>query len=367
MKKILVVGQTPPPYGGQAIMIDSMLKADFSKVRLYHVRMDFSKDMDEVGKFKLSKLTKLLALIGKVYYYRVKYNIQTLYYPPAPPNMVPVLRDIIVLNAIRWLFKSTIFHFHAAGVSELYPQFRGGLKKLYERAYFYPDVCIRLSEYNPEDGKVFKMQQEYIIPNGLDDVGAPYLSGKPNKPQDPLTLLYVGVLCESKGILILLESASLLAQEGYRFTLQLMGRFESEDFRQRVNRLVAQWQLASYVEFLGVRTGEAKYQAFAQADVFCYPTFFEAETFGLVALEAMQFGLPVVATRWRGVPSVVIDKVSGFVVPPRNAVAFSEKLALLLENSAQRKQLGNAGRKIYCEKFTAQAHFDQLETAFTSQ
>ncbi len=341
MKKILVVGQTPPPYGGQAVMIDSMLKADFSRVKLYHVRMDFSADMDEVGKFKLAKVAKLVLLIARIYYYRFRHQISTLYYPPAPPNTIPVLRDIIILNAVRWLFTSTIFHFHAAGVSELHGRYTGIMKKLYERAYFYPEVSIRLSEFNPEDGKVFKARREHIVPNGLADVGAAYLDGQEQRSEhNPLTLLYVGLLCETKGLMVLLESVHRLAQEGHRFVLQLMGRFESKDFQREIEQFVAERCLAPYVVFLGVRTGKAKHQTFAQADIFCYPTFFEAETFGLVALEAMQFGLPVVATRWRGVPSVVSDRVSGFIAPPRNAEAFAEKLAVLLGDAFDSKGNG---------------------------
>ena len=367
MKKILVVGQTPPPFGGQAIMIENMLNHNFSTVRLYYVRMNFSADMDEVGKFKPSKVIKLLVLIAKIYYYRFRYRISSLYYPPAPPQRVPMLRDIVILNATRWLFRSTIFHFHAAGVSEMHEQLKGLLKKLYERAYFYPDVCIRLSEFNPEDGKVFKTRREFIVPNGLADVGAAYLNGeKKRSEQTPLTLLYMGLLCETKGLLVLLESAHRLAREGHRFALQLMGRFESKDFQQQAEQFIAEHCLEPYVVFLGVRTGKAKHQTFAQADIFCYPTFFAAESFGLVALEAMQFGLPVVATRWRGVPSVVHDRESGFIVPPRDAEAFAEKLSVLLDDASARREMGKRGRDIYLQKFTDQIHFNQLETAFTS-
>ena len=367
MKKILVVGQTPPPFGGQAIMIENMLNQNFSKVRLYHVRMNFSADMDEVGKFKASKIIKLLVLVAKIYYYRFRYRISILYYPPAPPQRVPMLRDIVILNATRWLFRSTIFHFHAAGVSEMHGQLSGLIKKLYERAYFYPDVCIRLSEFNPEDGRVFRTRREFIVPNGLADVGAAYLNGEEKRSEPtPLTLLYVGLLSETKGLMVLLESVHRLAREGHCFVLQLMGRFESKGFQQRVEQFIAEHRLEPYVVFLGVQTGDAKHQTFAQADIFCYPTFFEAETFGLVALEAMQFGLPVVATRWRGVPSVVHDQVSGFIVPPRNAEAFAEKLAVLLHDPSARKEMGKRGRELYCQKFTDQIHFNQLEAAFIS-
>ena len=344
-------------------MIENMLRAKFTKVKFFHLRMAFSSDMEEVGKFKVGKILKLLQLILAIYYYRFRFNVNTLYYPPAPPQKVPMLRDVIILNSTRWLFKTIIFHFHAAGISEMHSSLRGLMKNLYERAYFYPEVCIRLSEFNPEDGKYLKTKREFIVPNGLDDLAGPYLH-LPKKEEEPV-LLSVGVLCESKGVLVLLESAHILAKRKINFKLQFMGRFESEEFRARVLNFIEANKLGSFVEFLGVRTGEHKCQAFTQADIFCFPTFFEAETFGLVALEAMQFRLPVVASRWRGVPSVVSDQQSGFLVPPQNALAFADKLEILIKNPALRVQMGNKGREIYMKKFTSEKHFELLENAFS--
>lgn len=362
--KILVVGQTPPPYGGQAIMIEGMLQNKFDRVKLYHARMSFSSDMNEIGKFKAGKVIKLVQLIINIYYYRFRFNIDSLYYPPAPPLRVPMLRDIIVLIATRWLFKTTIFHFHAAGISEMHGRLKGLLKILFEKAYFYPDICIRLSEFNPEDGKYLRSKQEYIVPNGLDDFAAPLLH-HPKNTQPKVTILSVGVLCESKGVMILLEAANLLVKKEYSFKVKFMGRFESEEFKKKVLSYIDHYNLNDYIELLGVQIGMQKLMTFKNADIFCFPTFFEAETFGLVALEAMQFKIPVVATQWRGVPSVVHDQISGYLVPPRNAMLLAEKLEILINNPTLRDEMGNEGRKIYLNKFTSEIHYRQLEDIFS--
>jgi glycosyltransferase involved in cell wall biosynthesis len=362
--KILVVGQTPPPHVGQSIMIEGMLQKKFDQVELYHVRMSFSSDIDEIGKFKAGKLLKLIQLIFNIYYYRLRFNINTLYYPPAPPLRVPMLRDIVVLNATRWLFKTTIFHFHAAGISEMHTQLKGLLKILFEKAYFYPDICIRLSEFNPEDGKYLRTKQEYIVPNGLDDFAIPFLNGLKEK-QPVVTILSVSVLCEGKGIMVLLEAVNFLVKAGCKFKVQFMGRFESDKFKNKVFTYIDQHNLHDYTEFLGVQTGTKKYLSFNRADIFCFPTFFEAETFGLVALEAMQFEIPVVATRWRGVPSVVHDGLSGFLVPPKDAKALADKLEILINNPTLREKMGSEGRKLYLTKFTSEIHYRQLEDIFS--
>jgi glycosyltransferase involved in cell wall biosynthesis len=364
--KVLVVGQTPPPYGGQAIMIQHMLDASYERIRLYHVRMNFSADMNDIGKFQWKKIWKLLVLIFRVYVARLSSGAKILYYPPAGPDRVPIMRDVIFLNTTRWLFSKVVFHFHAAGVSEMHGAFSGWMRTLFERAYFYPDVAIRLSAYNPEDGKGLRAHQEALIPNGLEDVGGAYLARAPKVPQGPARLLFVGVLQASKGVEVLIEAAHLLHEQGVDFLLELMGRFESQAYEMKIKDKVERLGLRDKVTFLGVQTGETKHASFARCDIFCFPTFFESETFGLVALEAMQFAKPVVATRWRGVPTVVAEGETGFLVPPQQAPPLAEKIAQLLVDPGLRQRMGQAGRARYLALFTAKRHHQLMESLLAS-
>jgi glycosyltransferase involved in cell wall biosynthesis len=364
VKKILVVGQTPPPYGGQAIMIQNLLETSMPKIQLFHARMNFSSDMEEVGKFKINKILKLFRLILSIYFFRLRYGIDTLYYPPAPPRRVPMIRDIVILLSCRWLFRNTIFHFHAAGISEMHKGLSGLSKVAFEKAYFYPEYSITLSEYNPEDGRYFQSKYDYLIPNGLSDIsiGRQITERKNIAP----VLLYVGVLTESKGVLILLSAVLLLKNKNYNFKLMMVGRFESPEFESKVRAFIRMYSLTEHVQFTGVLTGNDKINAFANADIFCFPSFFEAETFGLVALEAMQFGLPVVATCWRGIPSIVRNNINGFTVPPHDADAFCERLQLLIDDPEMRLCMGKKGRDIYLSSYTAEIHFKKLHDLFTT-
>ena len=110
--------------------------------------------------------------------------------------------------------------------------------------------------------------------------------------------------------------------------------------------------LTEHFEFAGVLTGAEKHEAFLDSDIFCFPTFFESESFGLVVTEAMQFELPVVASRWRGVQSLVVDEVTGFLVPPKNCEAMADSVERLVLDPKLRRQLGRAGRQRYLEEYT---------------
>jgi glycosyltransferase involved in cell wall biosynthesis len=106
---------------------------------------------------------------------------------------------------------------------------------------------------------------------------------------------------------------------------------------------------------------EEKAAAYRAADIFCYPTHYEVESFGLVVVEAMQFSLPVVASRWRGVPSVVAEGESGLLVPVRDPTALAQALQTLVDDPRLRRRLGTRGREIYLERFTEERYRQAME------
>jgi N-acetyl-alpha-D-glucosaminyl L-malate synthase BshA len=88
------------------------------------------------------------------------------------------------------------------------------------------------------------------------------------------------------------------------------------------------------------------------ADVFFLPS--ESESFGLVALEAMSVGVPVVASDVGGLPEVVPDGVAGFLHPPRDQEAMTASILRLFGDPALREEMGRAGRRVALEKFRAE-------------
>jgi len=333
MHKILVVGQTPPPHGGQSIMIERILEQDYSRIKLFHIRMSFSKEMDDIGRFQLSKLWHLVSIVFSIFVSKIKYKTTVLYYPPAGPDKIPMYRDLVILICTRWMFKKTIFHFHAGGISELYPNLSKIEKFLFRTAYFHSDGSILLSQLNPRDDKKLLAKQNFVVPYGIED--AFQETNLRDKNEIP-TILYVGILKESKGVIVLLDALKILHNKGVKFDAQFVGKFESKEFENIVSKNVVEHGLSECTNFTGVLTGDHKWNQFSRANIFCFPTFFESETFGLVVLEAMQFKLPVVASDWRGVPS-------------------DPELA---------RTLGENGRKEYLNNYSISAFQSNIENVF---
>ncbi|MBT8144199.1 MAG: glycosyltransferase [Gammaproteobacteria bacterium] len=363
MSAVVVVGQTPPPFGGQAVMIEKMLQGDYGDVQLHHVRMAFSSDMDEIGKFAFGKILELLRVIGATLRSRFRHGATVLYYAPGGQNRLPIIRDIVFLLCVRWAFSRTVFHFHASGLADYHDRLPGLLRPLFRLAYFQPDAGIRLSPLAPEDATGVKARREYIVPNGIDD---PLAQAAPPRASAGGTvhLLFVGVLSESKGVEVLIRAAGLLDSRGQDFVLELMGKFESAEYENKLRTLVAELDLGDRVRFLGVLTGSDKHEAFLRADIFTFPTFFESETFSVVLVEALAYGLPVVSTRWRAIPSIVPEGECGFLVPVHDSQAFADRVAHLIDDAELRQRFGAASRKRFLGQFTIDKYHQRLQQIF---
>ena len=113
------------------------------------------------------------------------------------------------------------------------------------------------------------------------------------------------------------------------------------------------------LHFLGIRSDIAR--LLAAMDVLTVPS--QWETFGLVVIEAMAMGTPVVAARVGGIPEIVVEGETGLLVE-RDAAAFARAVVSLLQNPARRASMGLAGQARVQERFTADVMLDRIEDVY---
>ncbi|MBM6945112.1 MULTISPECIES: glycosyltransferase family 4 protein [Bacteroides] len=362
MKKILVVGQTPPPYGGQAVIIQAMLNASYQHIKMYHVRMCFSKDFNDRGNFSIRKVLHLLSIVIKIWLIRFKCGPKILYYPLSSAPKIALLRDTIILGCTRFLFKDVVFHFHAAGVSEELPKYPRLLRNIVYGIISKPTLGITSSEYNPQDAKYLKACHSIVFPLGIHDSN-PYESRNFNEGNRPLTVMFMGLLNGTKGESYVLDAVYKLNQSGRNVRYLLAGKYESEKYKTNFESKIAKYGLKEKVLYQGVVTGKEKEKIFMDSDVFCFPSFFSSESFGIVLLEAMMYQMPVIATRWRGIQSVVDDGINGFLVDIKNADQISVALAKLYDDRTLLREMGMASRELFKEKYIEQIYIQNIENA----
>lgn len=364
-KKLLIVGQIPPPYGGQAIMIQYLIDAHFRAIDQYHVSMRFSREFDDRGKFSLYKVSHLFHIIFKIWIVRFRYGVKTMYYPVSSAPKVALLRDVIILGATRFLFKEIVYHFHAAGVSEELPKYNCGIRHLCFFILKRPSLGITSSIYNPRDSEYLKSKRTLIIPLGIPDLNINE-DRIFDEHKSCLTVMFMGLLNSSKGEGFILDALYQLSLTGRDVRFIFAGKFESDIYKSEFMEKIQKYGLADKIDYRGVVSGQDKKNMFLESDVFCFPSFFSSESFGMVLLESMMFQMPLIASRWRGIQSVVEEGRNGFLVDVKNSEQIAECIAKLYDDRSLLKSMGRESRKMYVEKYELSTYLYNMEEAITN-
>lgn len=168
-------------------------------------------------------------------------------------------------------------------------------------------------------------------------------------------ILAVGRLVGYKGFIYLIE-----AMRTVDATLLLVGRGPLDaELREAAQRL----GVSHKIKFLGkVDHIQPYYRA---SSIFVLPSISRAEAFGLVQLEAMAAGLPVVNTDLdSGVPEISLDGVTGFTVPPADAAVLARAINRLLDNEDLRRRMGDAGRDRARREFALQLMIERTMSLY---
>ena len=275
--------------------------------------------------------------------------------------------DIIYLHypffgtaEIVWLFKliykkpKLIIHYHMDVVGlPWYLQILSWPSKLIQNSLFKKAeviLCSSLDYIKNSDIKNF--YQKY--PNKFQKITFG-VDTKKFKPEDKEGLgevkkiLFVGGLDKAhyfKGIEVLLKAVSKLKISNYQ--LQIVG---DGDLRPEYEKQTKNLKIQDKVKFLGSVTNERLPEIYSQADVFILPSITKGEAFGLVLLEAMASGTPVIASDLPGVRSVFENNIQGLKIKPGDANDLREKLEKILTDENLRKKMSQSARELALEKY----------------
>ncbi len=202
-------------------------------------------------------------------------------------------------------------------------------------------------------------QRTGIVPLGM----APRRAAPATLP-GRVNIVFVGRLERRKGVDVLLSIAAPLLERHPEAHLTLIGDDTlpgdgGETFRQRFERERAGDPVAARVHFEGKVPDDRLYACVAGCDVFVAPSRYES--FGLIFLEAMMFAKPVVGCRAGGMPEIIVENETGLLAEPGDASSLLACLERLLADAGLRERLGQRGREVYEERFTAGACAAEFE------
>jgi glycosyltransferase involved in cell wall biosynthesis len=204
-----------------------------------------------------------------------------------------------------------------------------------------------------------------VIPNAVDhrrfhpDVDGGAVRAKLGIPPDVPVVLMVGRIVPHKGVEQFIEAARHVPEA--RFLVAGEG-----SLLEPMKRLAASMGVADRVRFTG-RVSEARLpEVYAACDVFVLPSVSRLEAFGIVALEAMATGKPVIVADIPGVREVIVDGVDGLLADPVNALDLAEKIRRLLADPETRSQMGARARAKVLASFSIERVTDRIEALYRS-
>ncbi len=410
--KLVVFAHVPPPHHGQSYMVKLMLEGFGGDQRgesktahlehgiaCYHVNARLSTHLADIGDVRFGKLGWLVWYSLKAIWCRFRHGARNLYYVPAPGKGSALIRDWLVMTLCRPFFKRIILHWHAAGMAKWLETSQSPLfRRLTFRSLGQPDLCIVLSKFNRLDAEKLWSRRICVVGNGIPDpcpnfdttvlprrrarlaIRQELAAGQtPTAEEGRLAgldpncfhVLFLAHCTREKGLFDTLDGVALavkrLAEMRCPISIKvaIAGEFISTEERAEFNERIARADLkfadgSSRVTYLGFVRGDAKAKAFLDADCFCFPTYYYAESFGLVLVEAMSFGLPIIASRWRAVPELFPTDYPG-LVNPRRPEEIADKLMWVI-----RERSGELKRQLFVNNHRLDIHIQRLGEAIRS-
>lgn len=228
------------------------------------------------------------------------------------------------------------------------------------------DAIIYVSEAQLRNsGNRIPSKKKYVIYNGFDT--------ERFKVQDDRSItrkslglsdedIVIGVITnlnKYKGLIYLFQALKKLVLSYPSAKLLVIGEGPEE---LTLKNAIEDLGIESNVMFLACRKDVP--ELMRSLDIMVLPSLFES--FGVVVIEAMYSGLPVVATNVGGIPEVVIDGETGILIPPIDSGAIAKALIYLIENPHIAKEMGKKGKEVVLSRFTGKIYAKKLEELYIS-
>lgn len=200
----------------------------------------------------------------------------------------------------------------------------------------------------------------FAVNEEIEKKGKQYLIGASPNYRKFCKFLFVGRLVYYKGIDILLQAFAMI--KNAELTVIGCGNLEG-----KLRRYVDEKGLSDRIHFLGKVEEDQLYHEFSNCDVFVLPSIAKSEAFGLVQLEAMAYGKPVINTNLpSGVPEVSIHGITGLTVEPGNVCELGDAMQWFIDHPEERCMMGKEARKRLENHYTIEVMSNKILELYNS-
>ncbi|SMC62847.1 glycosyltransferase family 4 protein [Cellulophaga tyrosinoxydans] len=346
MKKILFILHLPPPVHGAA-MVGGFIrdsKIINSTFTTKFIDLGTSASIQEIGKNGVKKWMRFLKIfketITSLLVFRPKLVYMTL-----NSHGNGFYKDCLVVLILKIFRTNIIYHFHNKGVADYQDKWFDHLLYL---LVLKNEKVILTSPYLYYDIKKYvKEKNVYYCPNGI-----PIIDDSPSlikKDNDKVRLLFLSNLLKFKGLFVLVDACKILKTRKVVFQSVVVGG-EGDISKEEFENIIKQNNISDVLFYVGRKYNEEKAAEFKNADIFVHPTLDDCAP--IVLLEAMQFSLPMVSTFEGGIPDIIQEGKSGFLVQKNDATSLADKIEILINDELLREEMGAYANKRYATHHT---------------
>jgi glycosyltransferase involved in cell wall biosynthesis len=345
MSRVLLVGKGAPDRGGIPTFLQTLRTSALAERHDITFLNVAHSGTPEGGKVSRGNIARTLQDAWRVFRQGRSHDIVHIHSALAPA--VTIARAGLLAFAGRLAGCAVIVHAHGGNIETWLttPMHRAVMRLAMAPAR---QVVAVWSAGEQALGSALGADRVRLIVNGVPEPDLP----RDMDGYDPPRVLYVGLLTPRKGVIDLIQASKMLQEEGIRHELRLLGGVPDEGPAAAEPVYAA---AEGHATLLGTRRPEEMPQAYVEADVFCLPSWWEAMPLSI--LEAMESGLPVVASDVGDVARVVEDGRNGYVVPSKAPEKLAEALRPLLIDAELRQEMGRAS------KARVQSHFSATVAA----
>lgn len=175
-------------------------------------------------------------------------------------------------------------------------------------------------------------------------------------------VLYAGVLILRKGIHHLIDAFSSISSKFPEARLLIVGKPENREYAEKLKTLVNRHRLNGCITFIGELSQKELAHLMRRSCVFVIPSL--SEGLGRVVFEAMACGTPVIGSRVGGIPEMVKDEITGFLVPPGDEKALADRLRWMFAHPEETKAMGKRAFETAREIFSAEVYVQNYAQLF---
>jgi len=355
--RITMFAGTPPPTHGTSVAVRQLLQSKFSEeFDVRHINAQFATQISEIDRLTTRKILLVAKYLTQLIWNILTFNPAYIIICPAF-NRLSFLKDsLFIVVAGRIMRKRVLLWCHGNGLKDIHDRSSSFFRRFIEFVMKTAFCTIPVTRALPSENYQFFIDASRIHPihYGISKVNIT----RSDLHSGHVTITYLSNMDLTKGWKVLVEASIRLCERHQNVIVNFYGGPAKNSPLDEIKGVFASTGFPTRIKYLGGVYGDKKIAALSETDIFCFPTYYPYESFGIVNLEAMRSGLPIVTTNFAGASEAVEDGLGGFLAKKEDVDDLVDKLEILIRDPQKRLSMGEYNRNRYLAEFTLESHVE---------